>query len=58
MGRNPQKYIADAQAALALAEPDYKTAEKAYGHAFAYAKDIDLKIDILFKLAKMYLDNK
>jgi tetratricopeptide (TPR) repeat protein len=56
LGRNPQKYIADAQAALALAEPDYKTAERAYGQAFAYAKDLDLKIDILFKLAKMYLD--
>ena len=56
LGRDPQKYIADAQAALALTEPDYKTAEKAYGQAFAYTKDLDLKIDILFKLAKMYLD--
>ena len=28
LSRNPQKYIADAQAALALTEPDYKTAEK------------------------------
>lgn len=58
LSRDPQKYIADAQAALALAEPDYKTAEKAYGQAFAYAKkNIKLKIDILFKLAKMYLDS-
>ena len=56
LSRNPQKYIADAQAALALSEPDYKAAEKAYGRAFAYAKDTNLKIDILFKLAKMYLD--
>ena len=56
LSRDPQKYIADAQAALALAEPDYKAAEKAYGQAFNYAKDMDLKIDILFKLAKMYLD--
>ena len=55
--RDPHKYIADAQAALALAEPDYKAAEKAYGQAFAYAKkDIDLRIDILFKLADMYID--
>jgi tetratricopeptide (TPR) repeat protein len=57
LSRDPQKCIADAQAALALAEPDYKTAEKAYGRAFAYAKDVNLKIDILFKLAKMYLDS-
>jgi tetratricopeptide (TPR) repeat protein len=56
VSRDPQKYIADAQSALALAEPDYKAAERAYGQAFAYAKDLDLRIDILFKLAKMYLD--
>jgi len=56
LSRNPQKYIADAEAALSLKEPDYKAAEKAYGRAFAYTKDVDGKIDILFKLAKMYLD--
>ncbi len=56
LSRDPQKYIADAEAALALAEPDYKAAEKAYVRAFAYTKDMNLKIDILFKLAKMFLD--
>jgi len=55
--RDPQKYIADAEASLALAEPDYKAAGKAYGQAFVYAKnDIDLKINILFKLADMYIN--
>jgi tetratricopeptide (TPR) repeat protein len=55
--RDPHKYIADAQAALALAEPDYKAAEKAYGQAFSYAKrDVELRIDILFKLADMYIE--
>ena len=58
LSRSPQKYLADAQAALALKEPDYKTAEKAYGMAFAYAKkNIELKIDILFKLSNMYISN-
>ncbi|MDD5010768.1 MAG: tetratricopeptide repeat protein [Phycisphaerae bacterium] len=55
--RDPQKYIADAQIALALEEPDYKAAEKAYGQAFSYAKkNINLKTDILFKLADMYIE--
>jgi tetratricopeptide (TPR) repeat protein len=58
LSRSPQKYLADAQAALALKEPDYKAAEKAYGMAFAYAKkNIELKIDILFKLADMYISH-
>ncbi|MFA5292057.1 MAG: tetratricopeptide repeat protein [Phycisphaerae bacterium] len=56
LSRDPQKYIKDAQAALALEEPDYKIAEKAYGRAFAYSKKTELKIDIMFKLADMYLD--
>jgi len=56
LSRDPQKYIKDAQAALALKEPDYKIAEKAYGRAFAYSKKTELRIDILFKLADMYLD--
>ena len=56
LSRDPHKYIRDAETALALKEPDYKAAEKAYGQAFAYAKkNIQLKIDILFKLADMYL---
>ncbi len=55
--RDPHKYIADAQAALALAEPDYKAAGKAYGQAFSYAKkDVELRIDILFRLADMYIE--
>jgi tetratricopeptide (TPR) repeat protein len=58
LSRSPQKYLADAQAALALKEPDYKAAEKAYGMAFAYAKkNIDLKVEILFKLADMYINH-
>ncbi len=57
LSRDPQKYIVDAQAALALPEPDYKAAERAYGRAFAYTEDVDSKIDILFKMAKMYLED-
>jgi tetratricopeptide (TPR) repeat protein len=56
LSRDPQKYIADAEAELALPKPDYEAAGKAYAHAFVYSKSVDLKIDILFKLAKMYLD--
>ncbi len=58
LSKDPHKYIVDAQAALALAEPDYETAKRAYGQAFGYTKDVDLKIDILFKLAQIYQDMK
>ncbi|MDD5134460.1 MAG: hypothetical protein PHP01_03495, partial [Phycisphaerae bacterium] len=54
MNRDPEKFIADAQVALALEEPDYKAAESAYGQAFRYSKGVDKKIDVLFKLADMY----
>ncbi|MGA2915127.1 MAG: tetratricopeptide repeat protein [Sedimentisphaerales bacterium] len=55
LSRSPEKYLADAQAQLALAQPDYNAVEKAYKQAFGYArKNIDLKIDILFKLSDMY----
>ncbi|MCX5632486.1 MAG: tetratricopeptide repeat protein [Phycisphaerae bacterium] len=56
LSRDPQKYIADAEAALALPKPDYEAAAKAYGRAFGYAKNTELKIDILFRLAKIYID--
>ena len=56
LSRNPQKYIADAQAELARPQPDYNAVEKAYQRAFAYArKNIDLKIDVLFKLSDMFV---
>ena len=56
LSRDPQEYLKDAETALALPEPDYKAAEKAYKRAFGYAKkDMDLKIDILFKLSDMFI---
>ncbi|HBR19754.1 MAG: hypothetical protein A2Y13_09445 [Planctomycetes bacterium GWC2_45_44] len=55
MSRNPEKYLADARAAASKAEPDYKAVEKAYKQAFAYTKNKQGKIDILFELADMYL---
>ncbi|MBN1787650.1 MAG: tetratricopeptide repeat protein [Sedimentisphaerales bacterium] len=54
ISKDPHKYIADAEAILSQAEPDYEAARRAYGQAFGNTKDIDLKIDILFKLADMY----
>ncbi|HBG26412.1 MAG: hypothetical protein A2Y10_06405 [Planctomycetes bacterium GWF2_41_51] len=57
LNRDPHQFIKDAEIALALDEPDYKAAEKAYGSAFAYAKkNTELKIEILFKLVDMYMD--
>lgn len=59
LSRDPQKYMADAEASLALTEPDYKAAEKAYKQAFAYSKrDVNLKLDILFKLSDMFVATK
>jgi tetratricopeptide (TPR) repeat protein len=55
MNRTPEQYLKSAE--IALKEKDYKAAEKAYGYAFAYAKkDTNKKIDILFKLVDMYLE--
>jgi len=55
MNRTPEQYLKNAE--IALKDKDYKAAEKAYGYAFAYAKkDTKLKIEILFQLVDMYLE--
>jgi tetratricopeptide (TPR) repeat protein len=54
--RDPQQFVKDAQTELQKKEPDFKKAEKSYARALAYAKkNVDLKIDIYFKLVDMYL---
>ncbi|MCD4831300.1 MAG: tetratricopeptide repeat protein [Anaerohalosphaeraceae bacterium] len=56
MSKDPQKFLQDAETEMAMSEPDYEVARKAYGRAFAYAKDVNLKIDILFMLSDMYIE--
>jgi len=51
--KNPLKFLADAE--VALAQYDYEAAQRNYGQAYGSAKDDDLKIDILFKMAQLYL---
>ena len=51
--KNPQKFLADAEAALA--QKDYEGAVRNYGQAYGCAKDDDLKIEILFKMADLHL---
>ena len=55
MSKDPQKFLDDARAEMANAEPDYKIAGKNYGKAFAYSKETPAKIDILFELSEMYI---
>jgi tetratricopeptide (TPR) repeat protein len=54
-GKDPSKFLADAE--TALAQNDYQSAERNYRQAYGCAKDDELKIDILFKLADFYLVN-
>ncbi|NIA16877.1 MAG: tetratricopeptide repeat protein, partial [Planctomycetes bacterium] len=54
LGQDPQDFIRDAQVALSQTEKDYDAAEKAYKRAYKYAKNKELRIDILFKLAEIY----
>jgi len=54
LGRDPETFIKDGDAAW-LAK-DYKTAQRNYLKAHNYAKSPDLKIEILFKLADMYIE--
>lgn len=51
-GRDPQKYIIQAEAALV--NKDYKTAEAAYGTAYNFAGHTE-RVNILFKLAEIAL---
>jgi tetratricopeptide (TPR) repeat protein len=51
--KNPQKFLADAE--VALAQYDYEGAEVNYRQAYGCAKDDDLKIEILFKIADLHL---
>ncbi len=53
--KNPLKFLAAAEAALA--QYDYEGAERNYGKAYGCAKDDDLKIEILFKIADFHLIN-
>lgn len=54
LGQNPEDFIRDAETALSLPEKDYEAATKAYGQAFKYAKNRELQIEIVFKLADLY----
>lgn len=55
LSRSPGRYLADAEAQLALPQPDYNAVEKAYKQAFAYAhRNTPLRINILFKLSDMF----
>lgn len=51
--KNPSKFLADAQ--VALTQYDYGSAESNYRQAYVSAKDDDLKIEILFKIAELHL---
>ena len=51
--KNPSKFLADAQ--VALAQYDYEGAERNYRQAYGSAKDDDLKIEILFKISELHL---
>jgi tetratricopeptide (TPR) repeat protein len=53
--KNPLKFLAAAEAALA--QYDYEGTERNYGQAYGCAKDDDLKIEILFKIADFHLIN-
>ena len=53
--RNPKKFLKDAE--TALRQKDYKAAGLNYGRAYAYAKEDEFKIDVLFKFADFYLIN-
>ena len=65
LSRDPQKFIQDGDAALMAAreatdkqikEDEYKTAERSYLKARSLAKTDALKIDMLFKLADIYIE--
>jgi len=51
--KNPSKFLSDAQ--IALAQYDYDGANRNYRQAYGSAKDDDLKIEILFKMAQLHL---
>jgi tetratricopeptide (TPR) repeat protein len=65
LSRDPQKFVADGDAALKAAHEatdkqikgqEYKRAEYCYHKARALAKTDSLKIEMLFKLADMYME--
>jgi tetratricopeptide (TPR) repeat protein len=65
LSRDPQKFIKDGDAAIKAAreatdkqikEQEYKMAERNYYKARSLAKTDSLKIDMLFKLADMYME--
>jgi len=55
LSKDPSKFLTDAEAAIA--QNNYKEAEQNYGKAYECAKDDELKIDIVFKLADLHLVN-
>lgn len=65
LSRDPQKFIKDGDAALVSArqatdkeikEKEYKRAERSYHKARSLAKTDSLKVEMLFKLADMYME--
>jgi tetratricopeptide (TPR) repeat protein len=65
LSRDPQKFIKDGDAALKAAreatdkqikEQEYQRAERSYYKAHLFAKTDSLKIEMLFKLADMYIE--
>jgi len=54
LSRDPDKFVKDADAAF-LAK-DYDSAERGYRKAYSLAKTDSLKVDMLFKLADIYLE--
>ena len=66
LSRNPEKFIKDGDEAVTAAKlitdeqlkkETYEKAERSYLRARAYAKTDSRRIDILFKLADMYVDS-
>ena len=51
--KDPSKFLSDAQ--VALAQYDYGGAERNYRQAYGSTRDDDLKIEILFKMARLHL---